>query len=95
MKTRAFLQLANGIAKGMVVLRAGGNPKGGQKREAGRTKARRRGNAGERPGAVERGAQLQEVDHGERGHGVEEGGSRPGDRDISGQKNPGHIVREI
>ena len=28
-KTRAFLQLANGIAKGMVVLRAGGNPKGG------------------------------------------------------------------
>ena len=23
------------------------------------------------------------------------GGSRPGDRDISGQKNPGHIVREI
>ena len=50
------MQLANGIAKGMVVLRAGGNPKGGQKRGAGRTKARRRGNAGERPGAVERGS---------------------------------------
>ena len=42
-KTRAFLQLANGIAKGMVVLRAGGNPKGGRSgRRGGRIKGRER-----------------------------------------------------